>query len=254
VKGSGIYQILNKVNGKRYIGSSVNLRKRENAHLWHLKKDLHFNKHLQRAWSLYGVKAFTFEVLEYVSDIELLISREQHYIDTLKPEYNLLPTAGSMSGFKHSEESRQKISKIQLARYKDPKEREKTKEIHLGAKRSDETRQRISEAATLRFSDPKEREKIKKAKLGKKPTEKTLQNMSKSQMGRKHNEETKQKISEAQQGEKNHNTNLTEDDVRSIKTMLSENTITQREIAKRHGVSPHVVHFIKAGKSWSCVN
>jgi hypothetical protein len=35
--------------------------------------------------------------------------REDHYITSLKPEYNILQKAGSSVGFKHSEETRNKM-------------------------------------------------------------------------------------------------------------------------------------------------
>lgn len=40
---------------------------------------------------------------------------EQHYIDLLKPEYNILKKAGSSLGFKHSEETLKKLSAAQKA-------------------------------------------------------------------------------------------------------------------------------------------
>lgn len=36
---------------------------------------------------------------------ESAIQREQYYLDLLKPDYNILKTAGSFLGFKHSEET-----------------------------------------------------------------------------------------------------------------------------------------------------
>jgi len=36
---------------------------------------------------------------------ELILSREQYYIDSLNPEYNILKTAGSLLGYKHTEET-----------------------------------------------------------------------------------------------------------------------------------------------------
>lgn len=42
------------------------------------------------------------EILEYC-DRSDLIKREQHYIDILKPEYNILKLAGSSLGYKHDE-------------------------------------------------------------------------------------------------------------------------------------------------------
>jgi group I intron endonuclease len=45
-----------------------------------------------------------------------VISREQYYINQLKPEYNILPTAGSLLGFKHSEETIAKLSTLAKAK------------------------------------------------------------------------------------------------------------------------------------------
>lgn len=49
------------------------------------------------------------EILEYCDRLNV-IEREQYYLDTLKPEYNILKTAGSSLGFYLSEESKAKIS------------------------------------------------------------------------------------------------------------------------------------------------
>lgn len=40
-----------------------------------------------------------------------MIFREQYYIDLLKPEYNICLIAGSTLGKKHSESTKEKISK-----------------------------------------------------------------------------------------------------------------------------------------------
>ena len=50
----------------------------------------------------HGYPHFTLDILEYCS-IEDLISREQYYLNNLNPEHNILKTAGSLLGFKHSE-------------------------------------------------------------------------------------------------------------------------------------------------------
>ena len=62
-----------------------------------------------RALLKYGYSAFSLEILEYCNK-EDIISREQYYIDTLNPEYNILKVAGSLFGYKHSIESIQKMS------------------------------------------------------------------------------------------------------------------------------------------------
>ena len=62
--------------------------------------------HHYQVWSDGGEWA---EILEYCASSEV-IPREQYYLDLLKPEYNLLFTAGSRLGSKHSEEAKAKIS------------------------------------------------------------------------------------------------------------------------------------------------
>ena len=67
----GIYSILNKVNGKIYVGQSTNIKKRLNHHRNALKRNAHHNQHLQSSWNKYGEKAFEFNVLEYCSNKNL---------------------------------------------------------------------------------------------------------------------------------------------------------------------------------------
>jgi group I intron endonuclease len=61
----GIYQILNTENGKRYIGSSVQISARFSAHKRELREGTHGNSYLQRSFDKYGVKSFEFkQILE----------------------------------------------------------------------------------------------------------------------------------------------------------------------------------------------
>jgi group I intron endonuclease len=57
----------------------------------------------------YGISKFKLEILEYCSP-KKCIKLEQKHINLFKPEYNLLKIAGSLLGFKHSDESRAKMS------------------------------------------------------------------------------------------------------------------------------------------------
>ena len=52
---SGIYQILNKVNGKSYVGQTDDFEIRERNHRNSLRANKHFNKHLQSSWNIYGL-------------------------------------------------------------------------------------------------------------------------------------------------------------------------------------------------------
>lgn len=112
---SGIYQILNTVNGKCYVGSAISVRKRMRHHMSELGLRRHHSSKLQRAWDKYGKEAFEIRVLESVLFPEDLISREQHWIDALgsaKHGYNILATAGSPLGRKASIETRLKQSAL----------------------------------------------------------------------------------------------------------------------------------------------
>ncbi|GAH42586.1 unnamed protein product, partial [marine sediment metagenome] len=107
---SGVYQIKNQVNGKRYIGSSTNLWHRWTQHLNSLRRGQHYNPHLQAAFRKYGEAAFVFQLLEHSSP-ENLIECEQYYLDMLLPEYNIAPNAGNCLGRPCSLKTREKLSK-----------------------------------------------------------------------------------------------------------------------------------------------
>jgi group I intron endonuclease len=80
----GIYKIINKVNGKYYLGSSENINTRWKFHRYDLRHNKHHSIHLQRAWVKYGEASFIFEIIEEVPN-ELIIEKEQYYLDTFKP-------------------------------------------------------------------------------------------------------------------------------------------------------------------------
>lgn len=75
----GIYQILNKNNGKRYIGSSNNIKLRFYHHKNLLRKNAHHSKHLQASWDKNGEFVFDFNIVEKVDKEDDLIERETHY-------------------------------------------------------------------------------------------------------------------------------------------------------------------------------
>jgi group I intron endonuclease len=91
---SGIYEIVNLVNGKKYIGSAKSLHSRFGNHRVRLVSGKHHNRYLQKSWIKYGAEAFAFRVLLICRPTDL-ICFEQRAIDSLRPEYNLSPTAGS---------------------------------------------------------------------------------------------------------------------------------------------------------------
>lgn len=106
---SGIYQIINLVTGDCYIGQSQNLTKRINKHKSLLTRGLHKNLRIQRAWNKYSKKVFEFRIVQLCC-INELNSLEQYWMNYFNAEYNLSPSSDTNRGFKHSEESKLKIS------------------------------------------------------------------------------------------------------------------------------------------------
>jgi len=107
---SVIYQIRNILNNKIYIGSSVLFEKRKINHLNCLRKNKHVNIILQNSWNKYGEENFIFEILEEVFDKNILIEREQSYLDKLQPEFNICQKAFSWFGNKHTDKTKKKMS------------------------------------------------------------------------------------------------------------------------------------------------
>jgi len=81
-----------------------------------LEKELrHGNSIICSSLLKYGYSEFSLEILEYCDPLNI-IPREQHYLDNLKPEYNILRIARSSKGFKHSAETKELLRKLNLNR------------------------------------------------------------------------------------------------------------------------------------------
>ena len=105
MKISAIYKIQSKIKPNRfYIGSAININHRRDCHLHDLRNNKHNNK-LQRHYNKYKESDLEFLIIEPCLP-EFLTTREQYYIDTLKPYFNILPVAGSSLGYKHTEETK----------------------------------------------------------------------------------------------------------------------------------------------------
>lgn len=109
INKTGVYLWTHKSSGKQYVGSSLKISQRlvkyysESCLLGEIKRN---NSAIYRAILRYGISEFTFEVLEFCEP-DTLIEREQFYIDTLNPKYNILKVAGNRKGFIHTEATKE---------------------------------------------------------------------------------------------------------------------------------------------------
>lgn len=106
---SGIYEIVNLVTGRRYIGSAVNIKNRFSTHKNGLRNNKHHCKNLQYSWNKHGEDNFEFNIL-FECYKSQCIFYEQLWIDFEGYEnlYNVSPTAGNSLGMKFSNESKRR--------------------------------------------------------------------------------------------------------------------------------------------------
>lgn len=223
---SGIYEIVNAINGKRYVGQATNIAKRAYEHWRRLSHGVHPNSALQAAVRKYSLLAFSWRVLEVVpleglsaaSARELLTKCEQKHFD-LTPEgksYQLAPSAGSTIGTKRSPQVKARLSAIKST----PSERQRVSRQHSGKVVSAETLAKMSKANIGKTISIECREKISRSTKGRtfSPEHKakieaalrsdlvrakisagvrrglTTESRSKAQLGRKHSPATRAKM------------------------------------------------------------
>lgn len=117
LKGNyGIYTISNEVTGDCYVGSTtVSFHNRRRDHFKNLRKGTHHSRKLQNAFNKYGEASFKFNPIECLDLEDVIPSLEQYWINMISPKYNMTLSV-NMKGFKHSENTKLKISRVQGGR------------------------------------------------------------------------------------------------------------------------------------------
>ena len=175
LNNAGIYLITSKSSGKRYIGSAVRFDRRWATHRCSLKRGNHDNPELQNIYNKHGVEGLVFSVVEVVdrSDLssqefkELLLGREQCYIDNWNPEINVLKKAGSRLGHKTTDATKAKISASLKGRGCSDETRSKIGAAHKGKKLSEEHRSKLSAVHKGITLSEEHKSKIKEGNIGK---------------------------------------------------------------------------------------
>lgn len=94
-KVSGVYSIVNVLNGNRYIGSSMNIHQRLASHRSKLRTGKHNNIHLLNAYNKYGEDKFKVQILETCSSVrDTLMFLEQKYLDLKEETKRKISAAG----------------------------------------------------------------------------------------------------------------------------------------------------------------
>ena len=176
-----IYKATNKINGKSYIGQTIetlNERKAKHISCACLKKDnIYFHNTIKK----HGKENFIWEVLTECNSLKELNKTEIEMIEkynTFESGYNLTKGGEGQIGFKHSEGAKKKMSKSSK-----------------GFKHSEESKRKMSEA----------QKGEKHHFYGKRFSEEYKRKLSESHMGKKHSEESKRKMGKARKGENNSN-------------------------------------------------
>lgn len=244
---SGIYALVNKETGMRYIGQSVDLGKRKTTHFWELRNGRHRNSHLQRAWD--KGERFDFLVIEECNPEECN-EREIYWInhyDSIKNGYNQCEGGGTTTGYRFTEAQKKKISKGRKG------QKRKREDIERGK----ETLRKHLE------SDPefakKYHENKRKASLGREAwnkgrphTQEEKDNLSQKLKGRCISNAHKEKLRELFSGEKSKTAKLKKSDVVEIRRRFLQGEC-QKEIAKDYPVTRQTIFDIVSGRRWKSV-
>lgn len=167
---SGIYKIINLIDGNLYIGLSTNLKRRKFEHFCN-KNVLKKTNILYRAMRKYSKENFLFEVIEYVTDLSRLSEREVYWIEVLNPKYNMNLGGLGNKGYSVSEETKDVLRKKAKMQWELLTDEEKRLRI-LGNLKGPQKGHEVS-AHT--------RQKLRDCNLGKKKTEESKLKLSNSQ-------------------------------------------------------------------------
>lgn len=185
-----LYEYTNQISGKRYIGVTGDLERRDNEHRLCHRSGLAFSRAVRK----HGFENFHRRVLAVFDDADAAAYHEQAAImklGTLAPDgYNL--TAGApytrYNGGGKSDETRARIGAVHRKLWADPEYHARMSTINTGRVRTDAQKAAASARASVRWSDPEYRATMSAALKGKAGRPK----------GMKVSDETRARMSQAQ--------------------------------------------------------
>lgn len=110
----GIYQIINDVTKESYVGSSKNILERFAKHKAPSIRARCSEYPLYKAFEKYGIESFSLIILEECSE-NILLEREQFFIETIQPEYNRKKAIGKKTERKNRKHNIADISENKVS-------------------------------------------------------------------------------------------------------------------------------------------
>jgi group I intron endonuclease len=184
-----IYQVINLINNKIYIGQTINsLKLRQLRHLYDSTRNsqLIFHKAIRK----YGYDNFQWSILCECENLDILNEMEIHYIKLFDTYHNGYNANTGGKNFKMSDETKMKISKATSG------------ENHplYGSKMSEETKNKIRDKHMGKITSDETKKKLSILGFNRIQTDECKKKVSEANIGRTHSDETKEKISKIMKG------------------------------------------------------
>ena len=195
-----VYLIWNKVNGKRYVGQTVQpLKRRFNEHV--RKKD---NTLIHNAICKYGKENFYCGVIKTCESKEEMDYWEKFFIAALRTKkpygYNLTDGGEGFIGYRHTPETLAKIREIKKNSPRVAEHIARLAEANRGRHPTPEARAKMSASHKGKPKSPEWRTKIAMANTGKQFTPERCANIAASKIGKPLSIEQRAKISATERG------------------------------------------------------
>lgn len=228
----GIYRITSTINGKFYVGSSTNCRRRMKQHMSRLSLGKHGNKHLQAHFDKYTRKReniFVFEILSICNKEEALKKEQQiinEWQENWQKTFNIAldvhsPAKGRVFGLEYSILKSEQTTTL----WEDPQFRDKMVQIHKERCSTKENKKKFSKKMKKYWANPE-----RKAELSRRAKEKYHNNPDHPFKTQKYDKNRRKKASFAA-------SKLSQVDREKIRELYSKGTFLQKDLAERFNVS-----------------
>jgi group I intron endonuclease len=198
-----IYEIINSISGKKYIGQSIqdDIEKRWRGHRRNINTD--YCPCLYSAFRKYGIEHFIFRIICICFD-DSCDELERYYIsryNTIAPNGYNLDSGGTVNKMIHAE-TKEKIRNAHLGKKHSESRKQKNRESHIGYRHTEISKEKMSLARKGVPFSQEIRDTMSKAQMGHKVLDSTKRSVGEANKRRIWTEEMKQKLSNSIQQDK----------------------------------------------------